>query len=80
MAKPPRRRRVRRIRLAWASTSAGDSVSQARASTKKRTIALVAATSRPLPLTSPTSTATAPLGSVQTPNTSPPPTSWATGS
>ena len=35
--------------MAWASTSAGDSVSHARASTKKRTIALAAATSRPLP-------------------------------
>jgi len=47
---------------------------------KKRTIALTAATSRPLPLTSPTSTASAPLGSRQTPNTSPPDTSWPTGS
>ena len=55
-------------------------MSHARASTKKRTIELAAATSRPLPLTSPTSTATAPLGCVQTPKTSPPLTSCATGS
>ena len=68
------------MRLAWASTAAGCSESQARASTKKRTIALAAATSRPLPLTSPSSTATAPLGCVQTPKTSPPPTWCATGS
>ena len=80
MAKPPRDRREHRIRFAWTSTSAGDSVSHARASTKKRTIALAAATSSPLPLTSPISTATAPLGSVHTPKTSPPPTSCATGS
>ena len=51
-----------------------------RASTKKRTIALIAATSSPLPLTSPISTAAAPLGSVHAPNTSPPPTSWPAGS
>ena len=68
------------MRLACASTSAGCSESHARASTKKRTIALAAATSIPLPLTSPISSATAPLGWVQTPKTSPPPTWCATGS
>jgi hypothetical protein len=47
---------------------------------KKRTIALTAATSTPLPLTSPTSTASAPSGWRQTPKTSPPDTSWPTGS
>ena len=47
---------------------------------KKRTIALTAATSRPLPLTSPTSTASAPPGSRQTPKMSPPETSWPAGS
>ena len=56
-----------------ASTSAGRSQSNVRASTKKRTIAAVAATSRPLPLTSPTSRPSPPPGSVQIPNTSPPP-------
>ena len=46
-----------RVRLAQAS--AGRSQSNVRASTKKRTIAAVAATSRPLPLTSPTSSPSA---------------------
>ena len=64
----------------WASTSAGLSESHVRASTKKRTIELSAATSRPLPLTSPTRTANAPLGIVHTPKMSPPPTSWPAGS
>ena len=62
------------------STFAGAAQPHVRASTKNRTIALSAATSRPLPLTSPTSTATAPPGSVHAPNTSPPPTSRPAGS
>ena len=66
--------------MVCASTSAGQSESHVRASMKKRTIALTAATSRPLPLTSPTSTASAPAGSRHAPNTSPPETSWPTGS
>ena len=72
--------RRRRIALAWASTCAGQSASQVPASMKNRTIALTAATSIPLPLTSPTSTASAPSGWRQTPKTSPPETSWPTGS
>ena len=64
--------RERRIAFVCASTSAGRSQSNVRASTKKRTIAAVAATSSPLPLTSPTSRPRPPPGSVQMPNTSPP--------
>ena len=73
-SRPPSSRSV------WVRTSPGRSESQVRASTKKRTIALSAATSRPLPVTSPTSTASAPLGSVHTPKMSPPLTSWPAGS
>ena len=64
--------REQRIALVCWSTSAGRSQSNVRASTKKRTIAAVAATSSPLPLTSPTSSPRPPPGSVQIPNTSPP--------
>ena len=73
-SRPPSRRSV------WARISPGRSESQLRASTKKRTMALSAATSRPFPVTSPTSTASAPLGIVQTPKMSPPPASWPAGS
>ncbi len=72
--------RRRRIAFVWASTAAGSCESHVRASTKKRTIALTAATSMPLPLTSPTRTASAPPGSRHTPKMSPPETSWPTGS
>ena len=51
-----------------------------RASTKKRTIELIAATSMPLPLTSPTSSAIEPFGSRQMPKKSPPPAAWPDGS
>ncbi len=60
-------RRPPSIALAWASTAAGEVSSQLRASTKKRTIALSAAVSTPLPATSPTSRATSPSGSRQIP-------------
>src|SRR3954464_13716578 len=68
-------RRWRSSAAVCASTSAGRSESHVRASTKKRTIELSAATSSPLPATSPMRTAAAPLGRVHAPNTSPPPTS-----
>ena len=55
------------IEFVCSSTRAGELSSQLRASTKKRTIALSAAVSTPLPATSPTSTATSPPGSRQTP-------------
>ena len=67
------------IALACSSTFAGESVSQLRASTKKRTIALRAAVSTPLPATSPTSTATASPFTGQAPYTSPPVGSFAAG-
>ena len=66
--------------FACSSTFAGESVSQLRASTKKRTIALRAAVSTPFPATSPTSTATAsPRPTGQAPYTSPPVGSFAAG-
>jgi hypothetical protein len=51
-------RRPSSIAFAWSKTFAGERASQLRASMKKRTIALSAAVSTPLPATSPTSTAT----------------------
>ena len=68
---PGRRRRSSAL-VCWI-TSAGSVASHVRASMKKRTIALIAATSIPLPLTSPTSSATEPLGIRHSPNRSPPP-------
>ena len=72
-----RRRRAEACRAAWSSPArapcAGHRESQLRASMKKRTIALSAAVSTPLPATSPTSTATlSPPPTGQAPYTSPP--------
>ena len=72
--------RPRRIALVCASTSAGRGQSNVRASTKKRTIEAVAATSSPLPLTSPTTSPSPPPGSVQMPKMSPPLACWPAGS
>ena len=73
-------RRPSSIAFACSSTCAGQSVSQLRASMKKRTIALSAAVSTPLPATSPTSTATlSPPPTGQAPYTSPPVASFAAG-
>ena len=67
-------------RLVCSSTAAGESQSHVRASTKKRTIALRPAVSRPLPLTSPIRIARPPEASRQRPKKSPPPASCPAGS
>ena len=72
--------RLRSSALVCASTAAGSAASHVRASTKKRTIALIAATSMPLPLTSPTSNAISPLGRRHRPKKSPPPATPPAGS
>ena len=72
--------RPRSSALVWLITSAGSAASYVRASTKNRTIELMAATSIPLPLTSPTSSATERFGSRQMPKKSPPPAAWPEGS
>ena len=72
--------RPRRIAFVCASTSAGLEQSKVRASTKKRTIEAVAATSSPLPDTSPTIMPSRPPGSGQIPKMSPPLACWPAGS